>query len=45
MREIKKYKNKKGTKKQRIRLEILNKFQDDLAKSIFDMSLKKENKK
>lgn len=36
MRKIYKYKKLKGTKKQRERLAILNKFQDDLAKYYFD---------
>jgi len=41
LRKIKKYKKRKGTKKQIEKLKAINKFQDDIAKCFFDPKYKK----
>ena len=42
LREIKKYKKVRGTKRQRARLKALNKLQDDIAKLFYDERYKKK---
>lgn len=42
MRNIERYKKRSGTKKQRKKLNAINKFQDEIAKIVFDKNLKKK---
>ncbi len=40
MRKIKKYKKTQSSKKQKKRLDLINKFQDDISKKFFDHTYK-----
>ena len=44
LREVKKYKKKQGSKKQKKLLETINKFQDDISKQFFNPKFKNKNK-
>ena len=40
MRNIERYKKRSGTKKQREKLNAINKFQDEIARIVFDKDFK-----
>lgn len=42
MRKVKRYKKRFGTKKQREKLNAINKFQDEIARIVFDKDFKKK---
>lgn len=42
MRNIERYKKRSGTKKQRKKLNAINKFQDEIARIVFDKDFKKK---
>ena len=43
MRKVKLYKNIHGSKKQKKKLEIINKFQDDISINYFNSKFKNKN--
>lgn len=43
MRKVKKYKKVQGSKKQKKRLELVNKLQDNIAHSFYNSQFKNKN--